>query len=170
MIDHYKMFAAYNNWANRTVYQAAADLRPEQLDADSGVFFGSVIGTLNHLLVTDRIWLKRFTGSGEAPDTLDARLFDDLASLAAARETEDQRIISWIDSLSEAQIAAPFHYRSISKPIPVTQKLGPALAHLFNHQTHHRGHVHASLTGFGKPSICLDMIYFQRQPEGIAWA
>ena len=90
--DHYRMFGHYNAWANRRLYDAAAELSSEQYRADRGAFFKSVHGTLNHLLVTDRIWMQRFTGEGDAPNRLDAILFETLGELRAAREAEDRRI------------------------------------------------------------------------------
>ena len=76
LLAHYRMFARYNEWANGRLYDAAGKLSVEQYRADRGAFFKSVHGTLNHLLVTDRIWMQRFTGEGEAPNRLDAILFE----------------------------------------------------------------------------------------------
>jgi len=83
--ERLRTLARYNAWANHHLYAAAAALPDEQYRADRGAFFKSVHGTLNHLLATDRIWMRRFTGEGAAPDRLDAILFDDLPSLHAAR-------------------------------------------------------------------------------------
>src|SRR5699024_8237531 len=85
MRQHFQMFAAYNRWANAAVYDAAAQLDDAALNHDTGAFFGSLLGTLNHVLVADRIWLKRFTGEGAAPAALDATLHADLPALRAAR-------------------------------------------------------------------------------------
>ena len=82
MKDHYTSFAGYNAWANRRLYDAAAQLSDAEYRADKGAFFKSMHGTLNHLLTTDRIWMKRFTGEGEAPDRLDTILHERLADLA----------------------------------------------------------------------------------------
>jgi uncharacterized damage-inducible protein DinB len=92
MESPFSMLAAYNSWANRRLYEAAAALSDADYRADRGAFFKSVHGTLNHLLVGDRIWMKRFTGEGDAPTKLDAILFDDLPSLRSARVAEDARI------------------------------------------------------------------------------
>ncbi|MBX4974676.1 damage-inducible protein DinB [Rhizobium lentis] len=168
MLRHYRMFAAYNRWANAQVYAAAAELSDAEFRSDRGAFFGSLHRTLNHLLVADRIWMKRFTGTGEAPTTLDAILFDEMDALAAARKAEDERIIAWTDGLDEAALAANFTYVTVVQPAEITQPLAPALAHLFNHQTHHRGQCHMTLTALGKPSLQLDLIYFLRT-EGREW-
>lgn len=170
MRQHFQMFAAYNRWANGLVYAAAAQLDEERLNRNTGAFFGSLIGTLNHVLVADRIWLRRFTGEGAAPKSLDAILHRDLDGLRDARETEDQRIVDWIDGLSEEQLAGRFTYLTVTDMRTVSQRLAPALSHLFNHQTHHRGQAHAILTTLGQPSLALDLIYFQRMEEGRAFA
>src|SRR5271165_5767826 len=101
MKAHYTTFARYNGWANRRLYDAAALLSDAEYRADKGAFFKSMHGTLNHLLATDRIWMKRFTGGGEAPDRLDAILFESFADLREAREAEDARIIRYADGLDE---------------------------------------------------------------------
>ncbi|EJZ23104.1 DinB family protein [Rhizobium sp. Pop5] len=168
MLRHYRMFAAYNRWANARVYAAAAELSDAEFRSDHGAFFGSLHRTLNHLLVADRIWMKRFTGTGEAPATLDAVLYEELDMLAAARRTEDERIIAWTGLLDETTLAGNFTYVAVTQPIEITQPLSGALAHLFNHQTHHRGQCHMTLTALGKPSLQLDLIYFLRS-EGREW-
>ncbi|CAN7168098.1 DinB family protein [Rhizobium sp. LjRoot98] len=165
MLDHYKMFADYNRWANRLVYEAAGKLDDAQYRENKGAFFGSLHATLNHVLSADRIWMKRFTGSGEAPKTLDGILFDNFTALSAARAAEDDRIVAFIAGLSEDALAGRFTYTPVSTPAPVTQRLAPPLAHFFNHHTHHRGQCHMTLTALGAPSLGLDMSYFLRTPE-----
>jgi len=162
MKKHYHTFAGYNAWANRRLYGAAAALGDTEYRADRGAFFKSMHGTLNHLLATDRIWMKRFTGEGDAPDRLDAILHEGFAELQAAREAEDRRIVAWIDSLDEARLAGVIRYRRVSTPDEFVQELMPALDHWFNHQTHHRGHAHMILTSLGKPAPELDLLFYQR--------
>jgi uncharacterized damage-inducible protein DinB len=169
MIDHFRMFAAYNAWANDRILAATSALGEAGFHTATGAAFGSLHGTLNHLLVADRIWMKRFTGEGDAPSRLDAILFDDLPGLAAARRLEDQRLARWIDGLTAQDLASVFTYKPVTTPDPVTQTLGPCLAHLFNHHTHHRGQCHMILTTLGQPSLVLDLVAFQRTPEGAAW-
>jgi uncharacterized damage-inducible protein DinB len=164
-LSRYKMFAGYNAWANERVYNAAAKLSDEQYRADRGAFFKSVHGTLNHILVGDRIWMQRFTGKGDAPARLDVILYEDLASLRAARDREDARISAFIGQLTEEKLAAAFSYVTITNPKTVTQPLAPALDHFFNHQTHHRGQAHAILTGLKGREFApsLDLILYQRE-------
>ncbi|BCG81254.1 DinB family protein [Mesorhizobium sp. 113-3-3] len=170
MKQHFMMFAAYNQWANGRIYDAAADLDEEEFNRDVGAFFGSLMGTLNHLLAADRIWMKRFTGEGDAPTALDAILHRDLPKLRTAREAEDRRIIDWLSGLSDKALSGRFTYMTLSDMRTVSQRLAPALAHVFNHQTHHRGQAHMILTVLGRPSVPLDLAYFQRTEEGRAFA
>lgn len=170
MNRHFMMFAAYNQWANERIFEAAADLDDGAWQRETGVFFKSLLGTLNHVLVADRIWMKRMTGTGDAPKALDVILYRDPASLHAARRVEDQRIIDWIDEISEATLAGRFTYITVTDLRTISQRLAPALAHFFNHQTHHRGHAHAILTMLGRPSPQLDLVYFQRTPSGLRFA
>ncbi|EIM28721.1 DinB family protein [Microvirga lotononidis] len=163
MKPHFAMMAGYNAWCNERVYDAAAQLSDADYRADRGAFFKSVHGTLNHLLATDRIWLKRFTAQGEAPNRLDAVLFENFDDLRDARRKEDERIVAYIEGLSEADLAGRIRYKTITNPAEIEQPLAPALIHLFNHQTHHRGQVHCLLTGFGLDAPALDLILFQRQ-------
>ena len=163
MKPHFAMMAGYNAWCNERIYDVAAQLSDADYRADRGAFFKSVHGTLNHLLVADRIWLKRFSGRGDAPNRLDAILFENLDDLWDARHREDERIIAYIDSLSEADLGGRIRYKTITNPVEIEQPLAPALIHFFNHQTHHRGQVHGLLTGFGLEAPSLDLILFQRK-------
>lgn len=170
MQRHFQMFAAYNKWANTEVYNAAEMLTPQELNQNTGAFFGSLIRTLNHILVADRIWLHRFTGEGSIPSSLDAIIHHDLASLRMSRDLEDKRIIDWINQVSDKDLRGRFKYLTIPDMRNISQRLAPALAHFFNHQTHHRGQAHSVLTALGKPSLSLDLIYFQRTEEGRQYA
>lgn len=163
MKDHWRMFAAYNSWANRRLYDAAAQLSDEDYRADRGAFFKSVHGTLNHLVVTDRIWMARFVGSSEPAPKLNAIIYERFEALRTARETEDRRIVDFIDGLDEAALARPFRYRAVSMPAEFEQVLESALAHFFNHQTHHRGQVHGLLTALTGTAPELDLLLFQRE-------
>jgi uncharacterized damage-inducible protein DinB len=165
MKSHYTMFAGYNAWANRRLYDAAALLSDADYRADKGAFFKSMHGTLNHLLATDRIWMKRFTGEGEAPERLDAILHDRLADLDAARTAFDRHIVAWVDSLDEPRLRGVIRYRRVSTPDEFVQPLMPALDHWFNHQTHHRGHAHMILTTLGRQAPELDLLYYQREAD-----
>jgi uncharacterized damage-inducible protein DinB len=165
MTDRYKTFAGYNTWANARIYEAASRLSDADYRADRGAFFKSVHGTLNHLLVADRIWMHRFTGDGPSPTRLDEILFADFSDLRAARRAEDARIVDYIGGLTDADLAGEFRYRTIVNPVDIAQPLAPALDHFFNHQTHHRGQLHALLTAMTGNAATpgLDLITFQRE-------
>ena len=157
------MLAGYNAWVNRRLYGAVARLSEAQYRDDHGAFFGSVHGTLNHLLVGDRIWMQRFTGKGEAPARLDEILYEDFATLDEARQREDRRIIDYIRGLSEADLSGTLRYRTTRSPVEIEQELTPLLLHFFNHQTHHRGQAHGILTHITGEAPSFDLLIYQRE-------
>jgi uncharacterized damage-inducible protein DinB len=165
MQNHWVMLAGYNAWANARIYAAVLATPGGTFHADGGVFFGTLCGTLNHLLVTDRIWMKRFTGEGDAPDRLDAILHDDVLSLSEARAAEDRRISDWVAGLTQERLNEPVRYARMAVAETIEQPLSSALAHMFNHQTHHRGQAHALLTQFGGRDAgpALDLVTYQRE-------
>ncbi|MGA7804915.1 DinB family protein [Bradyrhizobium sp.] len=161
-IENFRQLADYNRWANLRIYAAAIAMPDEHYRRQVGVFFGSLHGTLNHLLLADRIWLKRLTGEGDPPSRLDSILYDDLKILARARMAEDARLKRVVDGFSAADLGAEVSYQTISGK-PQQQALQDILLHLFNHQTHHRGQAHACcsiVTGTEPPT--LDLLAFQR--------
>ncbi len=160
--DHWRLFAGYNRWANARLYAAVAPLSEADYRADRGAYFASLGGTLNHLLVTDRVWMHRFTGEGTPPDRLDAILFDDFGALRAAREAEDARIVEYVVRLDATALAGTIRYRRVSTPTLQEEALEPLLAHWFNHQTHHRGQAHVLLSGLGHRDLELDLLFYQR--------
>lgn len=165
MLARYRMFAGYNAWCNKRLFDATARVADSDYRADRGAFFKSLHGTLNHLLVGDRIWMQRFTGQGETPPGLDVILHDNFAQLCSARREEDERILRYIAGLSDDDFAKTIRYRTVVNPQDIEQPLAPALDHFFNHQTHHRGQAHALLSailGNGlTPSF--DLIIYQRE-------
>ena len=144
-IEHFRLLARYNRLANVRLYDACAGLSEAELKRERQAFFNSIFGTLNHIMVGDRIWLARFAGE-EAPSTgLDAILHDDFAALRAARVEQDARIEAFADGLTAASLAGAIRYvnnegRELEDPVDLL------VAHLFNHQTHHRGQVHDMLS------------------------
>ena len=165
MKAHYQAFARYNAWANHRLYAAAAELSDAEYRADRGAFFKSMHGTLNHLLTADQVWMHRFTGQGPSPERLDMIQHEPLAELRRAREAEDKRIVDYVDHLSGPELAGTIRYRRVSTPEEFVQALEPALAHFFNHQTHHRGQAHTILCTFGHRSLVLDLLAYQREAE-----
>jgi uncharacterized damage-inducible protein DinB len=165
MIDHFTNLAAYNRWANERIYAAAQQLPQEDLLRPVGAFFGSLLGTLNHLLVTDRVWLARLGDSEPPLRSLDTILFTDLCELARARRTEDERLIRWLEGKDELEVSAHRSFQLMSGQnvsLPTSQ----ILSHLFNHQTHHRGQAHTCLTILSneEPPV-LDILAFHLEPH-----
>lgn len=158
--EHFKRFAAYNAWANARVYDAATALSDVERKRDVKGYFKSLHGTLNHMLVADRIWMKRLTGEGAAPDSLDAVLFTDFTALREAREAEDRRLSDYVAGLAGTDFDRTLNYTN-TRGEPKALAVGVILAHLFNHQTHHRGqatHILRQL-GVAEPPA-LDLLYF----------
>ena len=118
-VDQFKQFAAYNKWANARLYDAVLDLSETSYRLHVGVFFGNLHGTLNHLLLTDRLWLKRLTGEGDHPNRLDAILYEDRMELARARIAEDERLIAVIEKYDEAALKGLHSYKTTSGNAPV---------------------------------------------------
>ena len=167
MIAHFQLMARYNRWANQRLLAAAGTLHEEALWADRGLFFHSFLGTMNHLLVGDTMWLARF--QGEPPPVglaLDSVLHRELPDFIAAREALDERILAFTKGLKDAQLGTILDYRT-SNGDQVSSPFAGTLSHMFNHQTHHRGQAHGALTGLGAQVPGLDLIYFIRQGGGI---
>ena len=162
MRDHFVELARYNRWANARLYEAAFKIEDSDYRRDVGAFFKSLHGTLNHILLTDRLWLKRLTGEGEHPERLDAMLYDSRTELAAARADEDDRICDIVTSRDESEFSETVSYKTTSGR-DFEQQLSDILTHLFNHQTHHRGQAHTILSiCTGREPPPLDMLVMQR--------
>lgn len=159
MKSHFERMARYNRWANRRVYGAVAQLDVEEFLAPRAGFFPSIAKTLNHLVVTDRMWIGRFSGQLSDHKRLDETPYEDFAALTAAREAEDQRIIAFFKALPQSRIDAVFEYRN-SAGEPKSAPMLPVIAHFFNHQTHHRGQAHAMLSSTRVAPPSLDLGYF----------
>lgn len=156
------MYAAYNQWANDLLLKECEAITTDEYHRDLGTYFNSIHGTMDHLLVADKIWLHRFSGQGDPIDSLDETLTGDLTVLKEKRLVLDSRICAVIDQMLEKDFMRTMIYRTVRKPLVMQQPLGAALFHFFNHQTHHRGQVHAMLTQIGRKPAALDMLYFQR--------
>ncbi|MBS0336350.1 MAG: DinB family protein [Proteobacteria bacterium] len=163
------MMAAYNEWMNARLYEAAAKLPAAELAKDRGAFFGSILGTLNHLVVGDTLWLKRFAAHPSNPAALDPVralaqptalnqvLFTDLAELRARRDLLDKAIVAWAAGLSDADLAHVLHYAN-SKGIRSQKRFSSLITHFFNHQTHHRGQATTLLFQAGQDVGVTDLL------------
>lgn len=167
MKTHCELLARYNQWANRRLYDAAATLSEDQLWQDKGAFFGSLMGTLNHILVADRLWIARLAGEAPPALGLDSVLCDDLVGLRQARAAEDERLLDFVLALDERKLANGVAYANF-RGERHQQPLGQLLLHVFNHQTHHRGQAHALVSQLGGVPPEMDLVYFIRERANAA--
>lgn len=160
LTQHVCLMAQYNAWMNIKLFDTAAKLSEQALTEDKGAFFGSILGTLNHIAIADTIWLKRFAPhlpehnalnlirELAQPDSLGGIPFATLDALRARRLVLDQILTALAESLSDADLAITVRYTN-SKGIISSKNLFGLLMHVFNHQTHHRGQVTTLLTQCG---------------------
>lgn len=144
------LLAQYNESMNLKLYAASAQLSAEQLAEDKGAFFGSLIGTLNHIVAGDTIWLQRFAqhparySSLEparmmpAPASLTAIFSNDLIGLSVQRRKLDAVINALVAQVTQSELQQVLPYKSM-KGVPSHKRFSGLLLHFFNHQTHHRG-------------------------------
>ncbi|MGC1550386.1 MAG: DinB family protein [Rhodanobacter sp.] len=159
-VDHIRLMATYNEWMNAKVYAAARHLSDEELVANRRAFFGSILETLNHLVTSDTLWLKRFATHPAAytalesvrnlpvPDVHDLLRFPDLHSLTEHRKWLDGVIIEWAGTVAESDLDFVLHYANSQGTVGDKNFFG-LLMHFFNHQTHHRGQVTTLLSQQG---------------------
>ncbi len=159
--DYVRTMAAYHAEMNRRVYAAAGLLTDASRREDRGVFWGSLHGTLNHLLWGDRLWMARFAGWAETGAGGSSRAPNStmtLSELSAARAQADADMSTWTAGVDQAWLDDVLR---MVQPCRAAQKSGSPrnlqIVHLFNHQTHHRGQAHALLTHFGHDSGDTDL-------------
>ncbi len=162
-ISHFRMMAQYGAWANKRLIDACRSLNTDAYYADRNAFFGSIHGTLNHILVGDRIWLGRITGVDSGLSDLAAPLYDTLEGLAAARDSEDKRILSVLDDMDEEALSGSLTYTTLVSPQHMKTPMSQVLTHVFNHATHHRGQVHTLLSQIPSDPPSLDLIFYLRE-------
>lgn len=157
-----RTMARYNRWQNESLYREALKLSDAERRQDRGAFFGSIHGTLNHIYWGDRMWLSRF-GVVDRPRAPNGKAsvdeFPRFEDLAAARPILDDRIIAWADALTPEALAADLKWWSGLQQKEMSKPAALAIAHIFNHQTHHRGQVHAMLTAAGMKPDDTDVIF-----------
>ena len=158
MLEIFQTFAAYNRWMNAKLYEVCALMPDEVRRADKGAFFKSVHGTLNHLLLADRVWLGRFTNKPFVVQSLDQELYADWDELRAQRIVTDDALEAWLGGLGEDDLRHTFEYVSIVDPQPRSLILWKAMLHFFNHQTHHRGQLTTLMNQLGYDSGVTDLL------------
>ena len=179
LLKHIRLLAQYNEWMNAKVYEAAAQVAPDQLAQDRGAFFGSVLGTLNHIMVGDIIWLKRLgthpaghrslepVRQLERPASLDQIIHRDLGGLREQRGKLDAIIVAWAAELSAADLDHVLEYRNM-KGVPMRKLFGSLVLNLFNHQTHHRGQATTLLSQAGLDVGVTDLLALIPEEPGAA--
>lgn len=146
-----QIMARYNAWQNASLYGAAAVLDDAARRQDRGAFFGSIHATLCHLLWGDRMWLSRFSGTPQpsVPGRDSVRYIEPWDDLVTERRATDKTISDWAATLPSAWLIGDLTWVSGLSRKETTQPKGMLVVHFFNHQTHHRGQVHAMLTAAG---------------------
>ena len=157
--DYCLMMARYNAWQNKQLKACLRALFPADLALDRGAFFGSILGTLNHLMWGDQLWMARFDG-GAAPIGGIAESTALTASLPiweTERFQTDARILLWAEGLKSIALTGNMTWHSGAVGRDVTKPVALCVTHMFNHQTHHRGQVHAMLTSAGVSAPTSDL-------------
>ena len=158
-VEWCRLMAAYNAEMNRRLYAAAAGLSDDARRQERGAWFGSIHGTLCHLLWADRQWMSRFAGWEKPPPGQGTKppLIEDFSALRAAREAEDARLEGWAATLTPDWLAGDLIWFSGGSQQEMAQKRWVLLTHLFNHQTHHRGQAHDLITQAGVRPAATDL-------------
>jgi uncharacterized damage-inducible protein DinB len=156
-----QLMAAYNAEMNRRLYAAAARLSDDARRQDRGAFFGSIHATLSHLIWADRIWMSRFAGwprpEGGIPGS--TKLFDAFEPMRQARVVLDADITAWAATLDPAWLEGDLEWFSGGTGRQQRRAKGVVAVHMFNHQTHHRGQIHAMLTAAGEQTGDTDLAF-----------
>ncbi|MEM7328844.1 MAG: DinB family protein [Pseudomonadota bacterium] len=148
--EYTQRMARYNRWQNENLYGASDALSDADRRLDRGSFFKSIHATLSHILWADELWMSRLA-DWEAPigTSRHLPLYDNWDDLKRRRAAADQRFIAWGDGLNQAEIDGDLEWYSGTLQRGMTSPRGICIMQVFNHQTHHRGQVHAMLTAIG---------------------
>ena len=146
-----RTMASYNRWQNENLYCAADTLGEDERKRQRGAFFGSIHGTLNHLLWADRMWMSRFAGTPRPAVGIpqSASIYESWDDLKRERATFDEFLTAWAEKLDPSWLDGDVTYYSGAAKRDLTKPAALLVAHMFNHQTHHRGQVHCMLTQAG---------------------
>jgi len=165
--DYVALMARYNAWQNAQITRAIDGVSLKVLTEDHGAFFGSILGTLNHILWADRMWLHRLGVIEDRPECgikESPALTPTGPAWSAERFTTDGRITAWANRVHSIDLTGDLTFYSGALGAKVTRPVAACVAHLFNHQTHHRGQVHAMLTRAGLPAPVTDIPFMPEDP------
>lgn len=159
-VAHFTLLADYNVWATNRLLDAVAVLDDDDYRRDVGLFFKSIHGTLNHLLVGEHLlWFRRFSEGVSPRLTLDEEAEPERARLAERLREGAARWQPLIESLAPEHFDGRLGYTT-TRGQPANLPFAATLTHVFNHSTHHRGQITAALTALGQPCPELDLVYF----------
>ncbi len=152
----FRTLARYNRIANERLYESCAEISDDEYRRQRPGSFGSIHALLNHGLLADRIWMSRFSGGGKTTPPLNTVLHEGFSELRAAREHDDLAMEEFFRNAPESFLTKTLSYTN-SKGIRYEEASVPAVLHMFNHQTHHRGQLHVMLSQCGVQPPSLDM-------------
>lgn len=162
--DYCRMMARYNAWQNKQMKAALEALDHETLTQDRGAFFGSILKTANHILWGDLIWMAKFDG-GEPPSVGipgSVDLNPTLAAWSADRFRADARILNWARRVQTVELLGEMRWYSGAMGTNVAVPTPQCVTHFFNHQTHHRGQIHAMVTAAGGTGWNTDLVFMPK--------
>jgi uncharacterized damage-inducible protein DinB len=162
--------ARYNRWMNERLYALCAGLQDGERKRDRQAFFRSIHGTLNHLLLADRLWLGRFRGEPFPVHSLAQEICSDFDELRSERTRTDDAIDRFVAGLNSEKLAAPLAYRTLVNPQERTTPLWILVAHFFNHQTHHRGQLTTLLSQCGLDPGVTDLMWLPDLSDASGYA
>jgi uncharacterized damage-inducible protein DinB len=161
-----RTMAAYNAEMNRRLYDAAARIADSERRRDRGAFWGSLHGTLSHLLWGDRMWMSRFD-DWPKPDVIQkdsAAFVENFDEMRRLRVDADERISAWAGRVTDAWLAEDLIWFSGAAQKELCQPRSVLVTHFFNHQTHHRGQAHALITACGEKTGDTDLFVVVPEP------
>ncbi len=159
--DYVRTMARYNKWQNQSLYGAADTLDDAARKLDRGAFFGSIHNTLSHILWGDTLWMSRFDGWSppNAPIGDSGGSITDWAELIQERQAADARFIDWGNRVQDDDLQGDLAWYSGALKRDMVKPRNLCVMQIFNHQTHHRGQVHAMLTAAGAKPDDTDLLF-----------
>jgi uncharacterized damage-inducible protein DinB len=158
--DYVLTMARYNAWQNRQLMEIVPQIKKADLMKDQGAFFGSILETLNHLLWGDTVWMSRWCLDVATPEggiEGSRKMTKTIGDWQAERFRMDGRIRIWAETLTNLDLIRTLSWYSGALDQNVQRPLRLCIAHMFNHQTHHRGQVHAMITALGHAAPTTDL-------------
>ena len=163
-VAHFTTLARYNAWATARLLDAVARVPEVDYRRDVGLFFRSIHGTLNHLLVGEhQLWFVRFSEGSSPRVALDAEIETDRARLATSLREGAARWAPLIAGFAAPRWDGTLNYTTM-RGTAASLPFAATLTHVFNHGTHHRGQVTAALTALGQSCPELDLVYYLQNP------